>query len=190
MNHATIIATGSTHKVAKNEKGWITLFMGDGSTKAFRSKDLIPAEIRTTETPSATEIFAQVPKAKLSDAEILEEFAQIFEKPAKKARTAKAAARTPRARKPISERRNGVIHAEYLPKYQAYKRADGKTSLDNGDGVAATLRGVALELVYKTTAKEIGESVEALKAKYGHLNPGMQRMNLGNRLRAHYRATV
>jgi hypothetical protein len=179
MNHATIIATGSTHKVAKNEKGWITLFMGDGSTKAFRSKDLIPAEIRTTETPSATEIFAQAAKANA-----------LPEAPAKKARTPRTAARTPRARKPISERRNGVIHAEYLPKYQAYKRADGKTSLDNGDGVAATLRGVALELVYKTCAKEIGESVEALKAKYGHLNPGMQRMNLGNRLRAHYRAIV
>jgi hypothetical protein len=176
MNHATIIATGSTHKVAKNEKGWITLFMGDGSTKAFRSKDLIPAEIRTTETPSATEIFAQAAKANATP-----------EAPVKKAR---AAARTPRARKPISERRNGVIHAEYLPKYQAYKRADGKTSLDNGDGVASTLRAVALEQVYKITAKEVGESVEALKAKYGHLNPGMQRMNLGNRLRAHYRAIV
>ena len=179
MNHATIIATGSTHKVAKNEKGWITLFMGDGSTKAFRSKDLIPAEIRTTETPSAAEIFAQAAKANASP-----------EAPIKKARTAKAAARTPRARKPISERRNGVIHAEYLPKYQAYKRTDGKTSLDNGDGVASTLRNFALEAVYKVTAKEIGESVEALKAKYGHLNPGMQRMNLGNRLRAHYRAVV
>jgi hypothetical protein len=176
MNHATIIATGSTHKVAKNEKGWITLFMGDGSTKAFRSKDLIPTEIRTTETPTAAEIFAQAAQVNA-----------LPEVPAKKAR---AAARTPRARKPISERRNGVIHAEYLPKYQAYKRADGKTSLDNGDGVASTLRAVALEQVYKITAKEIGESIEALKAKYGHLNPGMQRMNLGNRLRAHYRAIV
>lgn len=179
MNHATIIATGSTHKVAKNEKGWITLFMGDGSTKAFRSKDLIPAEIRTTETPTAAEIFAQAAQVNA-----------LPEAPAKKARTAKAAARTPRARKPISERRNGVIQAEYLPKYQAYKRADGKTSLDNGDGVASTLRALALETVYKVTAKEIGESIEALKAKYGHLNPGMQRMNLGNRLRAHYRAIV
>ena len=185
MNHATIITTGSTHKVAKNEKGWITLFMGDGSTKAFRAKDLIPAEIRTTETPSVQEIFSSASKAVQASSS-----PTSTESPKKTRKEASRTPREPRARKPISERRNGVIHAEYLPKYQSYKRADGKTSLDNGDGVASTLRAVALEQVYKICAREIGESIEALKTKYGHLNPGMQRMNLGNRLRAFYRAAV
>lgn len=185
MNHATIIATGSTHKVAKNEKGWVTLFMGDGSTKAFRAKDLIPTEIRTTETPSVQEIFSSASKAVQASSSPTDS-----ESPKKTRKEAFRTPREPRARKPISERRNGVIDAQYLPKYREYRRADGKASVDNGDGVASTLRGVTLELVYKICAKEIGESIEALKTKYGHLNPGMQRMNLGNKLRAFYRAAV
>lgn len=60
----------------------------------------------------------------------------------------------------------------------------GNATMDNGDALAKTLRGLALEDVYAEAAKVLGESQAALKAKYAHLNPGMQRMNLGNRMRA------
>lgn len=60
----------------------------------------------------------------------------------------------------------------------------GNATMDNGDAVAKRLRGAALEDVYAEAAKVLGESVSALQAKYKHLNPGMQRMNLGNRMRA------
>lgn len=60
----------------------------------------------------------------------------------------------------------------------------GNATMDNGDALAKKLRGAALEDVYAEAAKILNESVSALQAKYKHLNPGMQRMNLGNRMRA------
>ena len=61
--------------------------------------------------------------------------------------------------------------------------ASGNRSLDNGDQVAEMLRGQTLESVYKIVALEIQIPIRTLKARYAHLNTGMQRMNLGNRLR-------
>ena len=60
---------------------------------------------------------------------------------------------------------------------------DGAT-LDIGDATAKRLRGFTLDEVYKLAAKELKESEKDLRARYRHLNPGMQRMNLGNRMRA------
>lgn len=55
---------------------------------------------------------------------------------------------------------------------------------DNGDAVAMILRDAhSLGDVYKVTAKHLGVTEKELKARYGHLNPGQQRMNCGNRLR-------
>lgn len=64
------------------------------------------------------------------------------------------------------------------------KSASGHSTMDNGDDVAKQLRGTELDEVYAKAAKLLGETQTALKAKYGHLNSGMQRMNLGNRMRA------
>lgn len=183
MQYATIIATGSTHKVAKAEKGWITLFMGDGSTKAFREKQLLATEVRATVDPAVQEAFATA-----SAATAVPQSPAVTTSPKKTRREASRTSREPRARKPISERRNGVIPATYLPQYQAYRRADGKQSVDNGDGVASHLRALSLDKVYAVVSIEVQESVASLKTRYEHLNPGMQRMNLGNKLRAHYRA--
>lgn len=179
--HAMIVKYGTTHEVVKVEKGWTTLRMADGTTRSFRAAQLQPVTVRATSTP-VTEIFAQA-------TEIIAKAAAASALPEPKKPTAKAG-RTPaapRARKPLSERKNGVIDSAYLGKYQSYKRGT-KSSFDNGDGVASVLRDLALELVYKAVAKEVQESVESLRARYGHLNAGMQRMNLGNKLRAHYRA--
>lgn len=71
-----------------------------------------------------------------------------------------------------------------LTDYDKVKSAEGNSSLDCGDELAQKLRGMDLDDVYAKAAKTLGESERALKGKYSHLNVGMQRMNLGNRLRA------
>lgn len=55
---------------------------------------------------------------------------------------------------------------------------------DVGDPVALALRDAkALDDVYRIGAKALGEKVEFLKQKFGHLNNGQQRMQVGNRMR-------
>lgn len=80
----------------------------------------------------------------------------------------------------------GVLR-EYVEK-GIYKVRDGKTaggnpSIDCGDKIAAKLRGMDLKDVYQHVAKASNLPLAGLKKKYGHLNVGMQRMNLGNVLR-------
>jgi hypothetical protein len=67
--------------------------------------------------------------------------------------------------------------------YKKAKTAAGSTSLNCGDQVAETLAGKELDAIYDIAAKKTGVSVKDLKAKYGKLNAGMQRMSLGNRIR-------
>jgi hypothetical protein len=68
-------------------------------------------------------------------------------------------------------------------KYQKTKAASGGASMNNGDAVAQALNGATLDETYRLAAKALGETQKALKEKYEHLNEGMQRMNLGNRIR-------
>jgi hypothetical protein len=63
------------------------------------------------------------------------------------------------------------------------KTSKGRNSLDNGDRVALMLRGKQLEVVYEIAAKLLNISKSELLLRYNHLNPGQQRMCLGNRLR-------
>lgn len=67
--------------------------------------------------------------------------------------------------------------------YEVNKGDDGRRLIDNGDDVAVQLRGMDLDDVYSTVAKALGCTEKELRERYQHLNPGMQRMNLGNRLR-------
>ena len=93
----------------------------------------------------------------------------------------------PQTLRAIEERKNGVVFAGYLPQYEAYKAltTEGATkrSIDKGDSVALQLRPLTLEQVYKTVAAHSTASIDDLTARFSHLNPGMQRMNLGNMLR-------
>lgn len=61
--------------------------------------------------------------------------------------------------------------------------ASGRAAIDSNDDVAQRLRGCDLEEAYALCAKHAGIPVEELRRRYAKLNPGMQRMNLGNRLR-------
>lgn len=56
-------------------------------------------------------------------------------------------------------------------------------SMNCGDQTAVELDGLALEEVYSVAASKLGVSIDELKAKYGHLNAGLQRMSLGGRIR-------
>lgn len=59
---------------------------------------------------------------------------------------------------------------------------------DNGDPVARMLRDAdTLDAVYAAAAKYLGVKEKELRDKYGHLNPGQQRMNCGNRMRGKFR---
>lgn len=62
--------------------------------------------------------------------------------------------------------------------------AAGNATMDNGDALAKQLRGAELDEVYRQASAILGVPQTELRAKYKHLNVGMQRMNLGNRMRA------
>lgn len=63
------------------------------------------------------------------------------------------------------------------------KTVSGRKAYDTGDKTADRLRGKTLEEAYAIAAKILAESTKGLVERYGHLNPGQQRMCLGNRMR-------
>lgn len=80
-------------------------------------------------------------------------------------------------------RKLGDSEFKNFDKYVSNTTASGNKSYDSGDAVAAKLRGLSIGDVYDTAAAKLGVSVRTLKDKYSHLNLGMQRMNLANRMR-------
>ena len=72
---------------------------------------------------------------------------------------------------------------ETYVKDSEHKTAGGNVSIHCNDAVANKLLGKTLDQCYAIVAKAIKEDEKALRAKYKHLNIGMQRMSLGNRMR-------
>jgi len=66
-------------------------------------------------------------------------------------------------------------------RYTASRTASGTKSLSNGDDVAKVLEGLPVESLYSICDILIADN--DFSTKYAKLNHGMQRMNLGNRLR-------
>jgi len=91
--------------------------------------------------------------------------------------------RKPKTPAELAPRRIGESPVRNLPTYVRAYSASGNHTLDCGDAVAEKLRGKSLDEVFEIAAETLGESVTALRAKYSHLNDGMIRMNLGNRMR-------
>jgi len=78
--------------------------------------------------------------------------------------------------------KGSVISKESKASYETYKK--GKTtSMDCADKTAKSLRDMELDEVYNYAASVLELPKAELEAKYSRLNPGMQRMNLGNRIR-------
>jgi hypothetical protein len=73
-----------------------------------------------------------------------------------------------------------AARVRYLPTTSS----SGNKSLHNGDEIAALLAGRTVEETYEIVEGKLGLKPGTLAAKYANLNPGQQRMNAGNRLRA------
>lgn len=104
-------------------------------------------------------------------------------KPAKVTKKAPAKAKAVKKAKPATDRLVPADLSKYT-KDSEHKTSGGNVSVHCGDKVAKALIGKDLEQVYAFAAKTLKEPVADLKKAYKHLNPGMQRMNLGNRIRA------
>lgn len=117
----------------------------------------------------------------------LTDFTEISDKPA--AVKAKTADKPAREKVALEDRKNGKVDPLYLQFYQTYTAtlADGskKRSIDKGDNVAVLLRALNLNGVYATVSSMTKTPVSTLCERFGHLNPGMQRMSLGNMMRKH-----
>lgn len=71
-----------------------------------------------------------------------------------------------------------------LTEYVKVRVSKDKVCMDSGDEVAVLLRNcMELEDVYKMAEDKGVPDVAGLRVKYANLNPGMQRMNLGNKIR-------
>ena len=167
MRIAIIKAANEQVEILSVSGGWTTVRDQAGAEKKVRNSALTePVEITA---PTTTKLA----KAKAEKAP--------------KAPKAPKEPKAPRAKKPLTERLNGVVESLYLQFYQGYTttRKDGTKvrSMDKGDSVAQSLRGLSIEDVYKQAAKITHIGVADLTSRFGHLNPGMQRMNLGNMIR-------
>lgn len=98
-------------------------------------------------------------------------------KPAPKAKKAKDGEKTAKGPEALRQYAPGYVHDS------EHKTAAGNPSVHCGDEVAKKLLGKSLDECYKIAAKVVEESEADLRKKYGHLNLGMQRMNLGNKMR-------
>lgn len=88
-----------------------------------------------------------------------------------------------------TEPASGVSIRVDKDKYNKSRTASGTKSLNNGDEVAVALEGLTLGETQDVADAFIGDN--DFRTRYSKLNPGMQRMNIGNRLRgAVSKATV
>lgn len=143
----------------------------------------------SSDTPQAVESTAPVsPKPKSTSRKKTMATAQAStaakkKAPPPKAKVAAKKAAPPKPRTEATGIRTIGGKAVNLDGYEKVKAPGGGTSYHNGDAVAEKLAGKSLEDVYAFAAKTLKEDVKALQKKYEHLNVGMQRMALGNRLR-------
>jgi len=83
---------------------------------------------------------------------------------------------------PVREMRAQLAQAR--ERYTKTTSYGGETSYDNGDEVAELLRGLEPQEVCAVADTALGADAGYHQSRYGHLNPGQQRMNAGNRIRA------
>ncbi len=104
----------------------------------------------------------------------------------KTAKAKKAPAKKAKGKSTANGVKGPAVLRKYAPQYHKdneKKTAGGNTSVDCNDPTAAKLRSKTLDEVYAIAAKTLKEPEADLRRKYKNLNVGMQRMNLGNRIR-------
>ena len=85
------------------------------------------------------------------------------------------------------EQTSGPVEKQMRKYRQGYEKGvsfSGNTSLNTGDELAHLLEGTTPEFVCHLAEHVCELDFGELVAKYEHLNPGQQRMNAGNRIRA------
>lgn len=169
MKIATLIKTGEQVEIVAVNGGWTTVHTLGADTREMKVRNGALSETTELSHQTAELAMAVAEKARAT-------------RPAKTAKEPKA----PREKKALAERLNGVVEPLYLQFYQTYKLERGgqvKRSMDKGDSVAVQLRGLSYGGMYQHAAQITGLGVRDLKSRFEHLNPGMQRMNLGNMIR-------
>jgi len=152
-----------------NKAGWVTFIAADGAQKKARSSQ-----------------FEGLPAVRKSAAK------SKAAKSHKGGKTAKAPGDNVRI---IGEKGKADL-SRYVR--GAAETVAGNQTIDIDDPVAKSLRGLPVEKVYTEAARAlkkaaleegtIEEIAKGLVRRYGKLNLGMQRMNLGNRIRGALRA--
>ena len=80
-------------------------------------------------------------------------------------------------------KRNGLLDPEATEKYVICVTSGARKSKHKGDPVSVMLEGKSIDEVYQTVSEMTQTPEQTLRARWAHLNNGMQRMNAGNFLR-------
>ena len=190
-------------RVISRSKGKVKFYADDGSIKSESSKlvsvydtqEELDAAAAEAEAEPATEEATEGGEVS-NDEQAGESDAQAAPARSSKPKRSKGKGKEQMAtkkkaagKKSVKKASNGALirtvagREHDISGYEKVKNASGHTSYDNGDDVATKLRGKTLDEVYAHAAKTLKEPEKDLRSKYKHLNPGMQRMSLGNRLR-------
>ena len=193
MKTAIITTTGERVEIISVNGGWTTVQSMDAATREFKVRNGALSDHVTLSGMTAGLAMTKAEIARSYNDEIVRIYNADGTGPVAEVKKAieKASAR---AKMDINERKNGRIDPLYLPQYTAYttELADGskKRSIDKGDTVAVALRKLTLDGVYATASSATGISQVGLRDRFAHLNPGMQRMNLGNMIRKALKETA
>jgi hypothetical protein len=134
-------------------------------------------------TPNMDECFNKRTVRLLSDHNYSTEETTMEDKKQRKPRKDKGVKKEPRKIQAKKDSRLVPASLDHYVKHEI-KTPSGSKVLDVDDEAAKLLRGMDLEKIYDLVAEACGVSKSELKKKYAKLNLGMQRMNLGNKLRA------
>lgn len=184
MQTAIITATNQQVEIIAVNGGWTTVHTLDADTREMKVRN--GALSRHVTLSGRT---AELARKAAEQTRVVRTYNADGTGPVAAAKAAKAAIAkaTARAKMDIADRKNGKVDPLYLPQYTTYtaELADGtkKRSIDKGDAVAIALRALTLDAVYARASVATGLSQVGLRDRFAHLNPGMQRMNLGNMIR-------
>ena len=187
MNTAIITTTGERVEIVAVNGGWTTVQTMDAATREFKVRNGALSGHATLSGQTAELAMQKAEKARTVRTYNADGTGPVAKVKAAKAAKAAKEPKAPRTKMDPSERKNGAVDPLYLPQYTTYRavRKDGTKirSIDKGDAIAVMLRGADLITVYKDVAAATGTAIVELRERFAHLNPGMQRMNLGNMLR-------
>lgn len=169
---ATYIPTNSTITVVAVKGGWTTVKFADGTEKKVRNGEISGVVVGPDR---------RQPESKKETAKMETQAAEA-KKPTPPVRPAPAHFVGDVAPGKVAKIKDTKFD---LSRYYVSdtKTPTGRRTIDCADDVATQLRGLPIDEIYEHAAEATGIDVALLKVTYGHLNVGMQRMSLGNRIR-------